>query len=109
MVVLIYPYFAPLLPWAPEVFFFRSSLRTQAPGENGKNKFDERETGEPCRTRGHREPCLRDIFLSNPTIAASLARYKTRNKMHENTKLKSLALNELELRKIVHILCFGIR
>lgn len=31
------------------------------------------------------------------------------NKMHENTKLKSLALNELELRKIVHILCFGIR
>lgn len=29
--------------------------------------------------------------------------------MHENTKLKSLALNELELRKIVHILCFGIR
>lgn len=83
VVVLIYPYFAPLLPWAPEVCFFRSSLRTQAPGENGKNKFDERETGEPCRTRGHREPCLRAIFLSNPTIAASLARYKTRNKVLE--------------------------
>lgn len=82
MVVLIYPYFAPLLPWAPEVFFFRSSLRTQAPGENGKNKFDERER-EPRRTRGHREPCLRAIFLSNPTIAASLARYKTRNKVLE--------------------------
>lgn len=103
------PLFCPVITLGARGVFFRSSLRTQAPGENGKNKFDERETGEPCRTRGHREPCLRDIFLSNPTIAASLARYKTRNKMHENTKLKSLALNELELRKIVHILCFGIR
>lgn len=79
--------FTPILPrYYPgrqRCFFFRSSLRTQAPGENGKNKSDERETGEPCRTRGHREPCLRAIFLSNPTIAASLARYKTRNKVLE--------------------------
>lgn len=63
--------------------FFRSSLRTEAPGENGKISSASAKQ-ESHAGQGTPGAYLRAIFVANEanlTIAASLARYKTRDKV----------------------------